>query len=298
LKNKFFTVKVEGMARPLRIEYPGAVYHVTTRGNARGEIFSSDDDRHKFLAILAETGERYNWLCHAYCLMDNHYHLVVETPDPNLSLGMRQLNGVYTQAFNRARNWLGHLFQGRYKAIVVEKESYLLELCRYVVLNPVRAGMVSSPEQWPWSSYAATAYPTEVPPFLTVAWLLAQFAGDIPTARQRYRQYVRDGMQQQGRPWQKLVGQVFLGSEPFVARMGEVFETKRDIREIPRSQRHPGRPPLSQLFSGHQDVGKERRNRLIAEAHVMYAYNLKEIGDFLGIHYTTVSKIVSRNRKK
>ncbi len=130
------------MARPLRIESPGAVYHLTSRGNARNSIYLDDNDRQRFLAILGNVVDRYNWLCHAFCLMDNHYHLLIETLDPNLSLGMRQLNGVYTQGFNRAHNRVGHVFQGRYKAILVEKDEHLLELCRYIVLNPMRAGVI------------------------------------------------------------------------------------------------------------------------------------------------------------
>ncbi len=131
------------MARPLRIEYSGAVYHVTSRGNARSDIFHSDHNREEFLFILDTVVRRFNWLCHAYCLMDNHYHLLIETPDGNLSLGMRQLNGIYTQKYNYLHGKTGHVFQGRYKAILVDKESYLLELSRYVVLNPVRAKMIS-----------------------------------------------------------------------------------------------------------------------------------------------------------
>ena len=133
------------MARPLRIEFEGALYHVTSRGNARQHIFLHDSDRKKFFDVLADVVERFQWICHAYCLMDNHYHLVIETPEANLSRGMRQLNGVYTQVFHRRHGRVGHLFQGRYKAILVEKESYLLELAKYVVLNPVRAGLVSYP---------------------------------------------------------------------------------------------------------------------------------------------------------
>src|SRR5262245_61850059 len=138
------------MARPLRIEYPGALYHITTRGNARRGIFKDDRDRLLFLDILHRVSDRYHWHCHAYCLMDNHYHLVVETPDANLALGMRQLNGIYTQAYNRRHRRTGHLFQGRYKAILVEKESHLLEVCRYVVLNPVRAKAVDHLGRWKW----------------------------------------------------------------------------------------------------------------------------------------------------
>jgi len=145
------------MARPLRIEFPGAVYHVTARGNARAAIFLNDDDRRRFLALLTETAGRRGWTCHAYCLMDNHYHLMLETAAANLGRGMRQINGVYTQRFNRAHDRVGHVFQGRYKAILVEKQAYLLELCRYVVLNPVRAGMVAAPGDWAWSSYRRMA---------------------------------------------------------------------------------------------------------------------------------------------
>jgi len=138
------------MARPLRLEFAGALYHVTSRGDRREEIYSDDQDRQIWLDTLGRACDRFNWVVHAYCQMTNHYHLVVETVDGNLSRGMRQLNGQYTQGFNRRHNLVGHLFQGRYKAILVQKEAYLLELSRYVVLNPVRAGMVKRPEEWPW----------------------------------------------------------------------------------------------------------------------------------------------------
>ena len=130
------------MVRPLRIEFPGAVYHITARGNARAKIFKDDADRDAFLSVLEQVLTQFDWLLHAYCLMDNHYHLMIETTEANLSAGMRQLNGVYTQRFNRRHRRVGHVFQGRFKAIVVDRDSYLLELCRYVVLNPVRARMV------------------------------------------------------------------------------------------------------------------------------------------------------------
>src|SRR4030067_2490661 len=133
------------MARPLRIEYSEAVYHITSRGNDRKKIYSDDEDRENFFGVLETVVKKYNWLCHAYCLMDNHYHLLVETRDANLSIGMRQLNGVYTQLYNRRHRRVGHVFQGRYHAILVQKETYLIELTRYVVLNPVRAGMVAEP---------------------------------------------------------------------------------------------------------------------------------------------------------
>ena len=155
------------MARPLRIEYPGAVYHITNRGNDKKSAFKDDQDRETFLKILAHVNKRYHWLCHAYCLMDNHYHLMIETPDGNLALGMRQLNGVYTQARNKRYNKTGHLFQGRYKAVLIQKDTHLLEVCRYVVLNPVRARMVEKPEDWRWSSCRATVGREAAHPCLT-----------------------------------------------------------------------------------------------------------------------------------
>jgi len=127
------------MARPLRLEFPGAVYHITARGNARQPIVADDADRQRYVNALAREVSQQNWHCYAWCLMDNHYHLLIETPEGNLAAGMRHLNQVYTQAFNRRHGRVGHVLQGRYKSILVEKDSYLLELCRYVVLNPLRA---------------------------------------------------------------------------------------------------------------------------------------------------------------
>ena len=144
------------MARPLRLELAGALYHVTSRGDGREDIFHTDEDRVAWLETLAQVCKRFNWVCHAYCQMTNHYHLLVETPDANLSKGMRQLNGVYTQRVNRTHGRVGHVFQGRFKAVLVDKDNYLLELSRYVVLNPLRAKMVRRVEQWRWSSYLAT----------------------------------------------------------------------------------------------------------------------------------------------
>ena len=279
------------MARPLRLEFPGAVYHITTRGNGRQEIFADAADREKFLAVLAATVGRYNWRCHAYCLMGNHYHLLLETPDPNLSLGMRMLNGVYTQYVNRRHQRVGHLFQGRYKAVLVEKDVHLLELCRYIVRNPVAAGLVKGPEQWPWSSYRATAFGRQSPGFLETAWVLGQFSGTQARARAAYRNFVAEGRKAQS-PWQRLRGQVFFGSEAFVEAVGGLLAEKERFPEIPRQQRYPARPPLATILAGYAD--KAERNGRIAQAHVAHGYTLKEIADRLGLHYTTVSKALAR----
>ena len=145
------------MSRPLRPEVPGAIWHITSRGNERHSIFVDEEDRERFLALLGKVAADFNWRCYAFVLMGNHYHLMVETPEATLSRGMRQLNGVYTLGFNRRHGRVGHLFQGRFKAILVERESHLLELIRYVALNPVRAGLVAAPQEWKWNSYRATA---------------------------------------------------------------------------------------------------------------------------------------------
>jgi REP element-mobilizing transposase RayT len=286
------------MARPLRIEYPGAVYHVTSRGNARQSIFIDDVDRQVFLEVLGNVVEKYNWLCHAFCLLDNHYHILVETQDPNLSLGMRQLNGVYTQKVNIRHHRVGHLFQGRYKAILVEKSEYLLELCRYIVLNPVRAGMVREPKQWQWSSYPATAYAAKTPNFLTVDWILGQFTKNTNEARKIYRKFVADGLvKQELSPWKKLVGQIVFGGSDFVADIQSRLSDAGEIGEIPRAQRFPGRPTLGELFLKQEKHDKTVRNKQIEMAHMQYGYTLKEIADQLHIHYTTVSKVLKGCKK-
>jgi putative transposase len=276
------------MARPLRIEYPGALYHITSRGNGRQEIFKDDEDRETLLDILASTIKRYNWLCHAYCLMDTHYHLIVETPEANLSSGMRQLNGVYTQRYNRRHKVLGHLFQGRYKAILVEKENYLLELCRYVMLNPVRAEMVRRPEDWRWSSYAATAGMKKGLGYMKVNWILSQFGDENKEAEEQYKKFVMAGINGDS-PWQDLEGQVLLGGEDFKNKLRGLLKEKGKIREIPKNQRYLGRPKLEEVF-GVNNLDRKKRNEKMHTAHVKYGYKFKEIAEYLRIHYTTISK--------
>ncbi len=163
------------MARPLRIEWAGGLYHVTSRGDRREDIYLNRADREAWLDLLGEVCGRFNWRCHSGCQMTNHYHIVVETVEGNLAQGMRQLNGVYTQMVNCSHGRVGHVFQGRYKAILVERDAYLLELARYVVLNPVRAGRVSDTVDWPWSSYAAMTGLQECPAWLQTDWILRSF---------------------------------------------------------------------------------------------------------------------------
>jgi REP element-mobilizing transposase RayT len=224
------------VSRPLRLEHPGAVWHVTSRGNERREVFRDDADRERWVGLLGKAVVLFAWRLHAYVLMSNHYHLLVETPVPSLSKGMRHLNGVYTQAFNRRHERVGHLFQGRFKSILVEKESHLLELLRYVVLNPVRAGLVRGPDEWPWSSYRATAGEAPAPAWLETAWTLAQFGDVGAAARQRYRDFVGEGRGLAG-PWSALRGQIYLGSEAFVRDVLRHATSGVRSSEIPRPQR-------------------------------------------------------------
>jgi REP element-mobilizing transposase RayT len=274
------------MARPLRIEFPGALYHVTTRGNARADIFLEDRDRHDFLDVLGSVTRHHHWLCRAYCLMTNHYHLLVETPEPNLSRGMRQLNGRYTQRFDRRHRRAGHLFQGRFNGILVERESHLLELARYVVLNPVRAGLVQSAEDYPWSSLQATLGLAPAPDWLAAGEMLATF-GSI----RRYGEFVREGAA--GRSPLSAVRGVVLGSDAFLASLRPRLGETAGQREIPRRERLAHRPSLEALLPSRLLAERDVRDDRIREASRVQGYSLAEIGRQVGLHYSTVSRIVA-----
>lgn len=275
------------MSRPLRIEFPDALYHVTARGDRREDIFEDDEDRRAFLGILSQVVAQFNWLCYAWCLMDNHYHLLIQTPDGNLSKGMRQLNGVYTQASNRRHHRVGHLFQGRFKAILVDSDAYLLELARYVVLNPVRAGLVKRAQDWPWSSYQASMGLAPAQDFLAVDGLLAQFASRRSTAQARYAQFVLEGVGAAS-PWSQLRSQVYLGDEGFVEKMQKrVQKQQRDDVQIPRAQRRAPAPTLKAIEQAEPD-----RNAAMVRAYATGAYSYQQIAQHFGVHFTTVGRVV------
>lgn len=281
------------MARPLRIELSGGLYHVTSRGDRREDIYFSEADREAWLALFAQVCARFNWICHAYCLMTNHYHLVIETPEGNLAQGMRQLNGVYTQMVNRTHGRVGHVFQGRYKAILVEKDSYLLELARYVVLNPVRAGMVSEVGAWPWSSYPAMIGQVPSPVWLQTDWILGQFAPQRDRARLGYLDFVCAGV---GLPsiWNDLQGQIYLGSEVFIQRIQASLPPEQSLDEIPRMQRRPLAKPLQQYRAEFADDPQTG----MALAYLTGDYAMKAIAKEFGVHYTTVSRAVRAYESK
>ena len=262
------------MARPLRICFPGALYHIITRGNGRKPIYRDDADRVHFLWILERVVDRYAWLCHAYVLMTNHYHLVVETPTGNLPIGMRQLNGRHAQSFNARHDGCGHVFQSRYRSILIERDSQLLENCRYVVLNPVRAGICRHPGEWPWSSYRATAGEAAAPAFLCTSGVLGQLGKTRAQAEAAYREFVAAEIPSA----LDIVGER-AGRDVFLR---DTFGFDPPIPEIPRVQIEPLRRPLREIF--------DHETAPVLAAYRTHGYTLREIAEHLGCHYSTVSR--------
>lgn len=268
------------MARPLRLALPGGIYHLIARGNDRQDVFQDKRDRKLFLAVLEHSVERYGWLCHSYCLMDNHYHLLVETPKPNLSIGMRQLNGLYARRFNIRHGRCGHVFQARFRSIVVQRDSHLLRTARYIVLNPVRAGVCTHPEQWTWSSYRALAGSAPARAFLCTDVLLGQFGKTRTAAQGAYRDFVAEGIDD------ALAEQVRgerLGEKAFLR---DRFGLDAPVAEVPRVQVEPVRPPLEEIFAS--------RSEPVAAAYRDHGYTLREIAEHLRCHYSTVSRRLHR----
>lgn len=290
------------MARPLRPEFAGACYHLTARGDRQEPIFEDDEDRIVFLDLLAKEVLQQGWVLYAFCLMGNHYHLLLETPAPNLVQGMRRLNGVYTQAFNRRHNRVGHVLQGRYKSILVDKDSHLRELCRYVVLNPVRAKMVAAVQDWHWSSYLPTAGKTACPVWLAAAAVLALFGQGV-RARRAYERFVAQGLKEPS-PWDGLKGQIYLGSEAFRARMQKQLSGKSP-RGIPRRQLEPARPSAQAVVRAVAEVHGIKPEKVLqrqsgrAFKHAVYLLrrranlSLREVAAQAGVSIGRVAQIQS-----
>jgi putative transposase len=270
------------MARPLRIQAAGLTYHITARGVRRSSIYLDDRDRRRFLAMLADVVQRYALRCHAYCQMTNHYHLAVTTTDANVSRAVQQLNGDYAQWWNWRHKRNGHLFQARFYGQIVQGEAYLLNVCRYIVLNPVRAHMVDSPEQWRWSSYRATVGLTRLPSFLDCDRLLDSISPNDPeNATNEFRRSVLMGDASSLR----LPRTAIIGDDAFIAR---ILASRAHVStEVPRRE---GRRTLSTIFDGA--VTRGRRNAAIVTAF-RERYSLAEIARFLDVHRTTVSRIVA-----
>ena len=283
------------MSRPLRIEYPGALYHVTTRGNNGQIVFKDDSSRELFISVLKSIKNRYGLIIHSYCLMDNHYHLLVETCRPNLSEAMRQINGIYTQGFNKKLNRTGHLFQGRYKAIICDKDEYFLALVRYIVRNPVGAGLVDDPSVYRWSSYHETTAGRTKDKHLTEPdRILSYFSHDRDKAVKLFRSFVSDKKDET--IWEDLKAGFILGSDDFTLEVKDLIEKENRSQEIIRKERYPVRLPLDEIFSDVSSLGD--RNRQMAIAHEKYGYEISRIAEHLNLHYSTVSNILKNQREK
>lgn len=286
------------MGRALRIEYPGAHYHVTSRGNERKEVFRSQKDREQFLSYLESAVNRYGAVIHAYCLMTNHYHLLIETPDGNLAKIMQHINGAYTNYFNMKRKRSGHLFQGRYKAIVIEADEYAAQLSRYIHLNPVRVGMVSRPEDYRWSSYPDYIGMRKQPQWLTTTFILGYF-GTGGEGYGAYRKFVEELL---GREYESPLGEVvastILGGESFVCELAEHHVGgKRQDRDLPAARLLTTRPSVQAILGAAQevsDLGRVRRNAAIYLCHRYSGAGLKEIGERFGIKESAVSQASRR----
>ena len=252
------------MARPLRVEFPGALHHVTSRGNERRAIFRSDVDRRMFLRLVGDAVARFRWSVTAYVLMTNHFHLVVQTPEPNLSRGMHWLMTSYAGWFNRRHKRSGHLFQGRFGSCLIERDTYFTEVLRYVVMNPVRAGMVARPEDYAWSSYRATAGEEEAGPWLDVDGALALFGPDRVSAKAGYRRFVVAYLDSDESLWDKVQHGIFLGSDPWMRQMREVIEGKLVSTDHPKNQRAVGRPSMATIVSAVSRASNLERARVIS----------------------------------
>jgi putative transposase len=282
------------MSRPLRIAYPGAFYHITSRGNERKPVFKSGRDREKFLEYLESATSRYKAVIHVYCLMDNHYHLLLETPAGNLPRIMRHINGAYTTYFNVKRNRSGHLFQGRYKAILIDADEYAKELSRYIHLNPVRAGLVEKPEDYPWSSYRDYTGGRKPAGWLKRDFILEYFDAKEPAAQEKYKTFVNQlAKENYETPLKDLFASTILGCAEFITYLKEhhLKDTQPD-RNVPATRR------LSEMLSMpdiiekvDQAVFDERlsRNIKLYLCREFTGERLKEIGDRFHVSESAVS---------
>jgi putative transposase len=232
------------MARQPRVEFEGAMHHVMSRGNDGILIFRDDLDRERFLALLAEEIVRSRWTLHDYCLMSNHYHLAITTAECTLSTGMHRLLARYVQFFNRRHRRRGHLFQERFKSVLVEEDTHGIVLSRYIALNPVKAGICERPEAWTWSSYGARAGLTPIPDWLAVEPLASRFGPDPPGQRRAYREFVLAGIGRSDPAVESPLAGLFIGTIGWIDRVQKIIDREEQGQEHPRAQVHPGRPDL------------------------------------------------------
>ena len=293
------------MSRPLRIEYPGVFYHVTSRGNERKLVFQSARDRERYLSYLESAHERYGAVIHTYCLMGNHYHLLLETPRGNLSQIIHHINGAYTTYFNIKRDRSGHLFQGRFKGILVDKDAYCKELSRYIHLNPVRAGMVKTPAEYPWSSYRCFIGKDKKPEWLTTELVLGDFGGEGRKGYRGYREYVeRIETKKLENPFKRVIASTFLGSEEFInnIRMEYLEKKKLDKRNIPAIKKVLKGPSFEEIEEAVVKVlGKDHalgKKTCVYLSHQYSGMRLEEIGAYFGMKGSAVSQLSRRFQER
>ncbi|MES2017278.1 MAG: transposase [Pseudomonadota bacterium] len=274
------------MVRPLRIEFPGALYHVTCRGNRRESIFRDRMDRHAWLDETADVCRRFHFVIHAYCQMTNHFHVLVETPEGNLGQGMRQWNSAYAQYYNRRHGLVGHVMQGRYHALLVQRDAYLRELARYIVLNPVRARMVARPDEWEWSSYRAMLAEPVARAWLETTSLLASFGADPVMARQAYVSYVAEGMDGKS-PFESVSFQCLLGDDAFVAQHRSLARTMV-TGETARAQRRILARSLDEYAAQLAP-----REVAMAAAYHSTVFSMGQIATHFGVSVKTVSRAIA-----
>ena len=275
--SRLCSASTTAVTRPPRIEVAQGVYHVVARGNERRLVFRDDVDRERFLEILCRVAERYDWRVLCYCLMGNHYHLLVVTVGPNLARGMRQLNGVYAQWFNRRHGRVGHLFQGRYKAVLVQGDEHLHRAVRYIVRNPVRAGLTRRVDEWRRTSHAATIAATAAS-VVAVADLLSYLGSDARSARGWYVELVSGEVDLAAAPHPLLEGDdVFIDEN--LARL-------RPSPEHPRVYVVPPRPTLGDVVTSRDDVAA------VFRAYAVHGYSMRQIASHLGCGVTTIHRRV------
>jgi putative transposase len=287
------------MARPLRIAYPGAYYHITSRGNEQKDVFKSRRDREKFLEYLASATERYGAVIHAYCLMSNHYHLLMETPEGNLSQIMRHINGAYTTYFNIKRKRAGHLFQGRFKAILVEADEYAVELSRYIHLNPVRVGMAEKPGEYPWSSFQSFIGQSKVPDWLKTDFILGYFGKNNVDACKKYRVFVEELIgTEYDSPLIATIGTAVLGSTEFVESVMETHIGKREqSRDLPSLRQFAFRPTLEAIITAVDNVfHSEKKLARQAGMYLCHRYSGELVREISKLFKVTESAITEAAR--
>ncbi len=282
------------MGRPLRITYSGAYYHVTARGNEKKDIFKSRRDREQFLSYLESSVTRYSAVIHVYCLMSNHYHLLVETPNGNLPEIMRHINGAYTNYYNTKRRRVGHLFQGRYKAILIEADEYLMELSRYIHLNPVRAGMAAKPEEHPWSSY-----PEYIGARLAPDWLCMDAVKGHFSDKRKYRQFVEEMLNKDYEsPLQGTVASTLLGGETFVQEiMSKHIDGKPLERDVPAIRELSKSRKIEMIVENVSSVFGDEKLVQKAGIYLAHRYSgarLKELGAYFGKKESAISQTSRR----